>query len=264
MPKDIAPLLQTAVNLHAKSQGNFDPGLGELTALWGFKEAAEPGSTHNPPLPTQVMGLLNQGVGLKHLHLVSGPKGALLARADTPTLTLDFGAIAKGYAADQVVAQLKQAGIRSAIVNLGGNLRVFGDKGDRPWRIGIRAPRGEGAMAAIRNRSDLSVITSGDYERYFVYQGQRYHHIMNPSTGAPARGLISVTVVTDNAALGDAASTALFVAGADKWPMVARSLGVDKVMVVKENGQILVTPALRAFIEMSPKVEADVQPLPPA
>lgn len=261
VPADLQPLLLEALRLSRASRGNFDPGLGELTALWGFREAPEPGIERAPPIPSRITALLRQGIGVKHLQLRQDPQHGLMARTDTPTLTLDFGAIAKGYAVDRVVAQLERAGIENAIVNLGGNLRVLGSKGDSPWRIGIRAPRGDGTIAAIRNQGDMSVLTSGDYERYFIHQGQRFHHILHPRSGAPARGLISVTVVTDNATLGDAASTALFVAGPRQWPQVARALGVDKVLVVEDSGQVWVTPALQPLLELAPGVRAQVRDL---
>lgn len=262
VPPELQGLLRQALRYHTLSEGDFDPGLGQLTALWGFKNAPDPGSTHRPPAPSQVMALLSQGVGVRHLQLREDKVQGLMARADTPTLTLDFGGIAKGFAADQVVALLARYGIKNAIVNLGGNLRVVGSKGDDPWRIGVRAPRGGGVLAAVKSRTDMSVLTSGDYERYYMYEGVRYHHIMDPRTGMPARGLISVTVITGNATLGDAASTALFVAGPHDWPRVARELGVDKVLVVDAQDRVSMTPAMRPLVELAPGVTAGIRPLP--
>lgn len=256
VPKPLQALLQQAVTLQRKSQGHFDPGLGEITALWGFRDAPEPGNQRQPPPPNAISALLKKGVGLKHLQLRQDPQQGLMARSDSPALTLDFGAIAKGAAADQVSAQLARYGIHDAIVNLGGNLRVAGRKDEQPWRIGIRDPRGPGAIASLRVQQDTSVITSGDYERYFSYQGRRYHHIFDPRSGAPAQGLISVTVVSASAALGDAASTALFVAGPQGWPQIAQALGVDKVMAITANGDIWVTPAMQGLLEMAPDAQA--------
>lgn len=259
VPKALQPLLQQAIALHHKSQGHFDPGLGKITALWGFREAPEPGITRQPPAPGAVNALLQQGVGLDHLQLRQDAQQGLMARAESPALLLDFGAIAKGYAADLVTAQLARYGIHDAIVNLGGNLRVVGRKGEEAWRIGIRDPRGPGTIAAVRVQQDSSVISSGDYERYFIHQGRRYHHIFDPTSGYPAKGLISVTVITPSAALGDAASTALFVAGPKRWPQVARALGVNKVMAISENGEIWLTPAMQALVELSPGVASRVK-----
>lgn len=160
---------------------------------------------------------------------------------------MDAGGIAKGAAAELIADRLVAAGYRDFIVNLGGNVLAMGQRGDRAWRIGIRHPRPpEGTqrmLALLPTEGRESVITSGDYERYFEFEGQRYHHLLDPRTGQPARGLQSVTVVGSDAVLGDAASTALFVAGED-WPAVARDLGLDQVLVVTDRGQLQATARL--------------------
>jgi thiamine biosynthesis lipoprotein len=177
-------------------------------------------------------------------------------RSDNPMVKLGFGGFAKGTAVDTAIEALKQQGIQNAIINIGGDLRAIGRHGDRPWRIGIRHPRQEGQMlASIAINDDESVFTSGDYERYFTYEGQRYPHILDPRTGYPARDNISVTVVHRQAALADAAATALVVAG-DKWPEIAASLGVDHVMLMRADGQIEMTPAMTEQVRLSnPAIE---------
>jgi len=180
-----------------------------------------------------------------------------------PAVVLDFGGFAKGYGVDRVIEHLRELGVRDAIVNAGGDLRAIGDKGGRPWQVGIRDPRAPGVLARLAVSGDESVFTSGDYERFFEYQGRRYHHILDPRTGYPARGLVSVTVVTREGALADAAATALMVAGPEDWPRVARAMGVDQVMVVTEAGEIQVTPALAGRLQWEkPVPEPHVRPLP--
>ncbi|MEK8089794.1 FAD:protein FMN transferase [Thermithiobacillus plumbiphilus] len=265
VPAQLLPLLRTALRYHAESQGLFDPGLGALTALWGFKEAPDPGIQHPPPSLSAIEELLKKGVGIGHLQLRQDSSGAWMARSDSPALILDFGGLAKGYAVDVVIDELARYGIHDAVVNLGGNLRVAGSKGGEPWRIGIRAPRGDGVLAALRTAENMSVLTSGDYERYFIHRGTRYHHILDPRSGAPARGLISVTVVTPTGLRGELASKALFIAGPRDWPRMASRLGIDKALVVEENGQVWVTPAMKPLLEFAPGVRARVRalPLPP-
>jgi thiamine biosynthesis lipoprotein len=159
---------------------------------------------------------------------------------------------------------LRSRGIGNAIVNAGGDLRAIGRHGNRPWRIGVRDPRGEGVLAAIDTEGDESVFTSGDYERYFVYQGRRYHHIIDPRDGYPTQGVTSVTVIHREAALADAAATALFVAGPGDWPRVAALLGVEQVMLVETSGTIQMTPEMeaRTWLMPDPKPEVTIRRLP--
>ena len=131
---------------------------------------------------------------------------------------IDFGAVAKGYATERAVAVLKQSGINSALLNLGGNVYALGTKqnGD-PWKVAIKHPGSESKYLGTLKVSDTAVITSGSYERYFERGGKRYHHIIDPATGRPAdTGLLSVTVVSKDPTLADALSTALFVMGLQK------------------------------------------------
>jgi thiamine biosynthesis lipoprotein len=153
-------------------------------------------------------------------------------------VTIDLGGFAKGVAVDRAIALLHERGVDNAIVNAGGDLRAIGRRGDRPWKIGVRAPRGGGILAAIEISGDESVFTSGDYERFFDFQGRRFHHILDPRTGYPTLGLVSVTVVHDDAATADAACTALMVAGPERWPAVAKALGIRHVMVVDADGRV--------------------------
>jgi thiamine biosynthesis lipoprotein len=183
-------------------------------------------------------------------------------RSDNPVVKLGFGGFAKGTAVDTAIEALKQQGIENAIINIGGDLRAIGRHGERPWRIGIRHPRQEGQiLASVTVNDNESVFTSGDYERYFSYEGQRYPHILDPRTGHPARDNISVTVVHTQAALADAAATALVVAG-EQWPEIAASLGIDRVMLMRADGQIEMTPAMTEQVRFrKPTVEPVIRQL---
>jgi thiamine biosynthesis lipoprotein len=169
---------------------------------------------------------------------------------------LDLGGFAKGYGVDVAIEHLREMGITNAVVNAGGDLRAIGRHGNRPWRVGIRNPRGPGILASVDVQGDESVFTSGDYERYFEYEGIRYYHILDPRTGYPARGARSVTVFDDNAAEADAAATAIFVAGPEEWYEVAKSMGIKAVMLVDTRGTIYMTPNLKD------RIYFDVKPLP--
>jgi thiamine biosynthesis lipoprotein len=166
---------------------------------------------------------------------------------------LGFGAFAKGTAVDAAIDALRAQGVDNAIINIGGDLRAIGSHGERPWVIGIRHPRQEGRMlASVAVQNDESVFTSGDYERYFSYEGKRYPHILDPRTGYPAREVISVTVIHQNAARADAAATALLVAGLD-WPQIAASMGIDRVMLMRADGQIEMSPAMAEHVNLADK-----------
>ena len=155
-----------------------------------------------------------------------------------------MGAFAKGYAIDLAIAYLRSWGIENTGINAGGDLRVIGQHGDRPWRIGIRHPREDGVISWLDAEANESIFTSGDYERFYIHAGKRYHHILDPRTGYPAKGTASVTVIHDNAGIADAAATALFIAGPDRWWDIARSMGIHYVMLIDTRGNIHMNPAM--------------------
>lgn len=252
IPVSLKPLFAEAARANLVSEGRFDVRVGALVKLWGFDDAAH--YRQQPP----------PAADIERLRAALAAAAPLSADNDSArNIELDFGAIAKGYAADLAIAQLKQAGFANAIVNLGGNLRVSGQRGDRAWSIGIRHPRpNEHAriLASLRTHGDEAVITSGDYERYFEFEGHRYHHILDPKTGAPAQGLQSVTVVTAEGAWADAASTALFVAGPEHWRETATRMGITQVLVVDAQGGVTVTQALAPRLQFSEGIRPKVVP----
>jgi len=175
---------------------------------------------------------------------------------------LDFGACAKGYAAQRAIERLRDLGIKNAIVAVAGDIHVAGAHGERPWRIGIRRPREAGILGAVELEDGESISTSGDYQRYFTYQGKRFHHILDPRSGYPADTATSVTVIARDGLTADAAATALFVAGPKDWPRIARALGVDQVMRVDKNGVVIMTPAMAARVRIERTPTVQVQALP--
>ena len=162
-----------------------------------------------------------------------------------PDVQLNFGAYAKGYAIDLSIQHLKNMGIKNAIINTGGDLKAIGKHGDRHWRIAIQHPRQQNIIATIETHGEESVFTSGDYERYYMYKGKRYHHILDPRTGYPADQSQSVTVIHHNSGLADAAATALFIAGSEQWLEIAQKLKLKQVMLIDKLGKIYVTPEMK-------------------
>jgi len=203
LPEEVGSLLNIALQVKQQSGGAFDPALGKPNLLWGFSEDPPASS---PPAPEAIRAAVPPAHCIEH-------EGKLWRRTDARCL-LDFGGIAKGYAIDRGIAILQQHGIRNAIINAGGDIRLIGRHGKRPWRIGIRHPRHKNDVIATLNlQGDVSIVTSGDYERFYIYRGKRYHHLLDPKTGWPAANTESATVMAANATLADAWSTALFIRG---------------------------------------------------
>jgi thiamine biosynthesis lipoprotein len=169
-------------------------------------------------------------------------------------MRLDFGAIAKGYAVDLAVEALRAAGVRSGMVDLGGNLRFFGAPPEPGGRlVGLRDPRSPDAAIAVVRLDSGAVATSGDYERFFVHDGVRYSHIIDPRTGWPARGVAGVSVIAPTGIASDALSTSLFVLGPERGCALARAEGVEALWVLDagdHDGEIVFTPGLRGRMEM--------------
>lgn len=255
IPADMRSLFDRAARYTRLGGGGFDVRVGNMVRLWGFDDESHYRST--PPENARAMQLvqaLAQAPPLVEPVTGYGP---------APSIQFDFGAIAKGEAIDRGIALLRMAGLPNAIVNAGGNLRTSGRRGGRPWRIGIRHPRpteGHYVMGRLDVADGEAVVTSGDYERYFEYQGRRFHHLLDPRRGEPAQGLQAVTVVAPSGAQADGATAALFVAGPDGWPEVARALGLDQVLVVEADGRVRMTAALAARIELATDIRAETLP----
>lgn len=243
----LLPLIKRSQVLSAQSQGLFNPAIGKLVNLWGFHQSDLDDITKVPEDKDIQDFLKNMpqmsDIKFKNLSMFSNNKN----------IQLDFGAFAKGFAVDVTIEHLKEFGIKNAIINAGGDLRAIGNKNGKPWRIGIRNPRAEGVFAAIEISGDESVFTSGDYERYFKIDDKRYHHIIDPRTGYPANKTRSVTVIHSNAATADAAATALFIAGPEKWHEIAQAMGIKYVMLIANNGDVHINPAMANRVEFTIK-----------
>ncbi|HKJ08938.1 MAG TPA: FAD:protein FMN transferase [Gammaproteobacteria bacterium] len=255
-PASVLPLITLGKTLSDQSGGLFDPAIGRLLGLWGFESDQPPEGP--PPDPKRIAALVARHPSMDDIH-VDGST----VRCSNPAVQLDFGAYAKGYGVDQVIAGLRKLGIRNAIVNAGGDLRAIGRHGDRPWRIGIMRPRGPGVIASVKISGDQSVFTSGDYERYYMYKGKRYHHILDPRTGYPAWGTRSVTVIDRDGARADAAATALFVAGPKGWVATARRMGIHYVMLIDKHGIVHMNPAMAKRIHFETPTRPKVELSPP-
>ena len=245
VPDVLAPLLAPATRLAVASGHLFNPAIGRLIALWGFHAETYP---DRPPPEDAIRALVSARPRMTDLH--RDAEGRLCSR--NPAVALDFGGFAKGWAIGEVARLLQDGGVRNAVIDAGGDLQTLGRHGDRRWRIGIRDPeRRDAVLGALEVGDGESVFTSGDYERFFVWRGRRFHHILDPRTGYPATGTRSVTVVHPDPAVADAAATALFVAGSGRWPAVAHRMGVDQVLLVTPEGSLEASPAMAARLRLA-------------
>jgi thiamine biosynthesis lipoprotein len=256
VPAVILPLIVPAQRLSIASGGLFNPAMGGLFALWGFQSDDPPRA---PPADAEIKDLLAQHPNMADLQL----NGTSLNTSNR-AVKLDFGAFAKGYAAQLGCERLQQLGIDNAIVAVAGDIHVIGNRGERAWRVGVRHPRTPGIIASTELHDGESISTSGDYERYFDVDNIRYHHLLDPRTGYPARGAIAVTVINNDGAIADASASALFIAGVEHWAEVAKAMGVDQVMLIDIEGEVHLTPAMaaRLRIEGDPAPELYIQELP--
>ena len=249
LPEHLIPLIKDSIQLSHESENYYNPTIGNLINLWQFHKYQEKDA--HPPDNNAIQNLLSKNPQMSDLSFNENNQ---LSNAN-PAVSLNFGAFAKGYAIEREIEQLQKLNIHHAVINAGGDLSVIGQHGDRLWNIGIRHPREKNILASIEVRNNESIFTSGDYERFYTYKNQRFHHILDPGTGYPTNDAQSVTVLHSDAGRADAAATALFVAGSKDWQRIARSMGINHVMLIDSMGHIHLTPAMEKrikFLNKSP------------
>ncbi len=246
-PVDVSPEVLEALRVARQvgdwTGGKFDVTFGALSDIWKFdhdRDGVVPGRAQiEARLPL---------VDYAAIRVDEARGSVFLPR---PGMRVHLGGIGKGLAVDRAVAILRGRGLRDFMIQAGGDFYAAGHRGGRPWRVGIQDPRGHaGAVFAALDLSDATFSTSGDYERAFVKDGRRYHHLLDPDSGEPARGCRSVTIVADRAVLADALSTGVFVAGPDAgMALIERLPNVEGVIVTARN-EVLVSSGLRGRLEI--------------
>ncbi len=246
--QDVYYVLKKAKYYSEISGGAFEPTIGPLVNLWGIGTGNE-----RVPSEEEIRKSLIK-VDFNKLHLLGNNEVFL----DEKDMMIDLGGIAKGYAADEAKKILLDRGVKSAIIDLGGNIYALGSKPDgTPWRLGIQNPmisrsRNKVSHIGIFDGKNISVVTSGDYERYFEENGIRYHHIIDSKTGFPARNNVAgISVLSQDSIDGDALSTALFVLGLDEGLKLAEKIdGVDVIYITKDM-KIYISSNLRGKFEIT-------------
>jgi len=241
--EDTFIMLEKSAHYSGLSGGAFDITIGPLMDLWGFGS-----NDYRIPADAEIDSALDL-VGYKEIIINREQNTVFLPRKG---MKIDLGGIAKGYATDRAVQKLRDLGISFAIINAGGNIYALGSQPDgRPWRIGIQDPRDENTIIALLKVEDTAVVTSGDYERYFLKDGVRYHHILDPATGFPAEEIISSTILTPYAADADVLSTALFVLGAEKGAELIKKTPDINGILINYDKNVIISQGLTDQIEIN-------------
>nr|BAL58629.1 thiamine biosynthesis lipoprotein [Candidatus Acetothermum autotrophicum] len=260
---DVFFVLEAAQKYRALSDGAFDPTIGKIVDLWGFTQDWDRSGMGRIPSPEELELLV------KEQREVFLDRAAKTARLSSANVEVDLGGIAKGYIVDKVVEILKRYELDSALVDAGGNIRVFNDRprkvlwweDRRPFRIAVQHPRDEQQIVGILEIwGDRALATSGDYQRCFFADAlknifpcryadepgkTRYHHIIDPKTGQPARGLISATILAPTAMEADALSTAVFVLGEHRGLALIESLPNVECILITDDGRIVRSSGLK-------------------
>jgi thiamine biosynthesis lipoprotein len=240
---EVVEVLGVARQVSEWTEGTFDVTFGALSDLWKFDHDQD-NTIPDPAIVRERLPL----VDYRALDIDARAGTAFLRRKG---MRVHLGGIGKGYAVDRAVTMLRSRGLRDFMIQAGGDLYVAGLKDGRPWRLGIRDPRGPaGKSFALLDLSDGTFSTSGDYERFFLKDGRRYHHILDLKRGEPARGCRSVTLVTDRAVLADALAKGVFILGPEAGMALIEKLpGVEGVIVSATN-EVRVSSGLKAKLTM--------------
>ncbi len=222
--EDVFPIVKTALAISEASEGAFDITVAPLSALWPFHGEESP-----VPPPQESVARVLSVVGYQKLKLDSEAK--TLTKTEN-NVQIDLGAAAKGYGADVAARAMQEQGAAYGVLNLGGNVYVFGknpNRSDGSWQVGIQTPFAENDTYShtVSVQDSGAVVTSGNYQRYFIHEGKLYHHILSPKTGYPAEPEFnSVTITAKDALTADCLSTACYVLGREKAESLAAQMGV--------------------------------------
>lgn len=228
-------IVQRSIELSELSGGAFDITFDSVGQLYDFRR-------HQRPSAAEIAAHLPQ-ISYRHLRL--DPVAHTIAY-DTPGTRINLGGIAKGYAVERVIAQLRAAGVRHGFATAGGDTRLLGDRRGEPWTIGVRDPDDAGKLITRLALDDEAISTSGDYERFFDEGGQRYHHILDPKTGQSARGVRSVTIVGPDAVMTEGLTKTVFIQGAGKGLALVESLGGYEAVIVDSDRRVFLSKGLQA------------------
>ncbi|MDS0526455.1 FAD:protein FMN transferase [Clostridium sp. SHJSY1] len=240
---DTFSLIEEAIKYSELSEGAFDPTIRPVVSLWGIGTKSE-----RKPKKDEIQ---------EKLKLVNY-KDIILNKKDNSVglknkyQSIDLGGIAKGYATDEITKIFKKNGIKTAIIDLGGNIFVLGNKNNgTSWNVGIQDPiRGRGEHVGVLSLKDKSVVTSGNYERFFIKENEKFHHIIDPSTGYPLKSnVLSATIISDKSIDGDGLSTGVYIMGIEKARNLIESIsGIDAIFITEDKNVYITSGIKENFI----------------
>jgi len=231
--KELFQLISQANRISELTGGRFDITFASAGYLYDYRKAIRPSAD-------KLQHLLS---AINYRHIQLNPRKRTIHYRH-PKVRIDLGGIAKGHAVDQGIRILQQCGVKHALVSAGGDSRILGDKLGLPWMTGIRHPREKNGFAVVLPLTNTAISTSGDYERYFIEKGVRYHHIISPESGRPADKARSVTILGKDATNTDALSTAIFVMGPKKGLQTVEQLPGIEAIIIDSAGKIHYTSGL--------------------
>lgn len=235
VPEELFRVIAAAQKVSELSNGAFDISWAAMRGVWNFAKGKE-----HLPAPEEIRKRLPL-VNYKYIELDEIKKTVFLRKEG---MSIGLGAIAKGYAVDKAMQALANSGFKNAIVKAGGDMRVQGTNNGKSWEIGIRHPRNSEKLIGKLALSNISISTSGDYERFFIKDGILYHHIMDPKTGYPAKGCQSVTILAPDTMTSDALSTAVFVLGPEEGMKLIKGLSGIEGIIIDSEGKIQHSPGI--------------------
>lgn len=242
--KDLFYVLEKSLAYSKLSDGAFDVTIGPLVELWGFNEGKN--------IIPSIDKIAQKTMLVDYQQVKLNPqKREVLLGEEIKGMKIDLGAVAKGYAVEEAMEIIKEAGIKNALVDIGRNIKVIGKNPyGKIWKIGIQHPRKANEVLSVLSLENIAVATSGDYEHFFIHRGQRYHHILDPKSGYPPDICISVTIITPSAMIADILSTAVFVLGEVAGMDLIEKLDTVEGVIVTDSG-IRVSSGLKDKIKLS-------------
>jgi thiamine biosynthesis lipoprotein len=232
--EELFQLIQRSLDISVLTRGAFDITFDSVGQHYDFRARQRPDS--------ETVEAERENIDYRYVQLDKAAGSVSFLKEG---VRINLGGIAKGYVVERGVDVLRHRGVQNAIVTAGGDSRLLGDRRGRPWMVGIRDPRNDGQVAISVPLADEAISTSGDYERYFDEDGVRYHHIIRPSTGAPAGGVHSATVFGPDAVITDALSTSVFVMGVDQGLTLIGTLPDYESIVIDAEGRVYYSDGLQ-------------------
>ncbi|MCC7242326.1 MAG: FAD:protein FMN transferase [Acidobacteria bacterium] len=241
---DTRAVLHAAEEASRLTEGAFDVTFGALSDVWRFDHDQD-NRVPSPDAVAERLPFIDRTAVVVH-------DAAGTAEIRRPGVRIHLGGIGKGYAVDRAVGVLREAGFADFLIQAGGDLYAAGRRGDRPWRVGLQDPRGRpDEHFATIDLADETFSTSGDYERFFIQDGVRYHHLLDPRTGQPARGCRSVTILARSALTADWLSTGVFILGPEPGLALVESIPDAEAVVVTSDNQLRVSSGLRGRLQVA-------------